>query len=64
MTNRKIKLRCPKCGREQLAQRLDYDPPEAVVALIGCDNCTGGDFGETRYLTADGSEVPFVGCKL
>lgn len=53
----KINLRCPGCGVKQVVDRVDYDPANATTAIVGCDECVGGDFGETRYEDDAGNEV-------
>lgn len=48
---KRIKLKCPKCGKTTSIHRADYDPPEAVLLVIRCPDCAVGckEDGGTYY---------------
>lgn len=49
-----IHLECPKCGKNVMTERADYDPPNAVRMEMKCEDCNHGDFEEIHYFDADG----------
>lgn len=55
-----IKLKCPGCDKESLANRADYDPPEATMLMVRCPECSVGckEDGGTYY-DKRGEEVPY-----
>lgn len=53
----RLPIECPRCGRTATSARDQMDPPEAVLAMILCPDCFGGDFGTTTYLNEEGREI-------
>lgn len=49
-----ITLRCPKCAREKVVDRLPHDYLGAVRMENECPECWGGDFVETKYFDSAG----------
>lgn len=57
-----IPMRCEVCGNALLAERQDYDPPEAVELVTNeCNICNAasGGFEESWYFDACGNEIGF-----
>ena len=56
----KIKLRCPKCGRVEIVDRIDSDPASAAWMVTECDRSKcdePGTWESPIYYRADGSEI-------
>jgi hypothetical protein len=55
----RIHLYCHGCGlKRSNAERLEYDPPSAVLADVLCEKCSSGCMEpSTVYRGADGREV-------
>lgn len=58
----RIHLYCPGCGRKMSnVERADYDPVNAHLCHVYCDNCCVGCKGnEEQYLDKNGKFMYFV----
>lgn len=52
-----ILLKCTKCKRQKMTERLDVDYPEAVMVQIICPECDTGDFSEVFYYDKNGKHI-------
>lgn len=53
-----IVMVCMGCKKRVVAERADYDPPDAVECHNWCENCgDGGKCDVNWYYDADGKEI-------
>lgn len=53
----KVKLKCPKCGRQGEDERRDTDYHDSALVEIICPDCDDGDFHSEHHFDADGKEI-------
>lgn len=49
-----VKLRCPKCKREESMRRDETDPPGTDVVEFLCPECNPSGFEQIQYFDKEG----------
>lgn len=53
-----MKIECPKCGKsKEIPYDPTYDPPQAVLQKIHCDECHDGSWDNGHFYDESGKEI-------
>lgn len=57
---KKIKMQCRDCKRTRMGKRESFTPPEAILEVVTCPDCTSNSWCQVQYFDADGKELHTV----